>query len=144
MTIKPIRTKQDHEAALARIGEILDALPGTPEFDELDVLGTLIDAYEKTRWPIDPPDPIEAIKFRIDQGQFKRVDLVHLLGGSGKVAEVLARKRQLSKVMIVRLHHNFGIPYESLLSDVKQRGKSAKRSPMRKAKQPSSRVRAAI
>jgi HTH-type transcriptional regulator/antitoxin HigA len=141
MTIKPIRTERDHEAALARIDEIFDAKPGTPEFDELDVLGTLVDAYEKTHWPIDPPSPVEAIKFRIEQGQFTRADLVRLLGGSGKVAEVLGRKRHLSKVMIVRLHHKFAIPYESLLGDVKQRTKTSKRRTIRKSKQ--SRIRAA-
>lgn len=134
MTIKPIRTEQDHEEALARIDEIFDATPGTPEFDELDVLGTLVDAYENTQWPIDPPSPVEAIRFRIEQGQFKRADLVPLLGGSGKVAEVLARKRQLSKVMIVRLHHKFAIPYESLLSDVKKRAKPPRRKAIRTSK----------
>jgi HTH-type transcriptional regulator/antitoxin HigA len=143
MTIKPIRTEQDHEAALARIDEIFDAKPGTAEFDELDVLGTLVDSYEKAHWPIDPPSPVEAIKFRIEQGQFKRADLVRLLGSSGKVAEVLARKRQLSKTMIVRLHRSFDIPYESLLSDVKQRSKPAKRRSSRKLKPHTSRVRAA-
>ena len=130
MRIKPIRTEHDHAAALARIEEIFDAKPGTAAFDELDVLGTLVDAYENARWPIDPPTPVEAIRFRIDQGQFTRADLVRLLGGASKVAEVLARKRALSKAMIVRLHHTFAIPYESLLGDVSVR--RAKRKPARK------------
>jgi HTH-type transcriptional regulator/antitoxin HigA len=72
MTIKPIRTERDHAAAVARIAEIFAARPGTPEFDELDVLATLVDRYEREHHPIDPPSPVEAIKFRIDQGQFTR------------------------------------------------------------------------
>src|SRR3954469_21542085 len=102
MSIKPIRTEHDHEAAVARIEELFRAKAGTPEFDELDVLATLVDAYERQHHAIDPPSPIEAIKFRMEQGQFTRADLVKLLGSSAKVAEVLSKKRALSKVMIVR------------------------------------------
>ncbi|MEO7732858.1 MAG: transcriptional regulator [Kofleriaceae bacterium] len=118
MTIRPIRTEHDHGEAVARIEQIVAAKPGTPEFDELDVLATLVDAYEREHHPIDPPSPIEAIKFRMDQGQFTRADLVKLLGSSAKVTEVLQRKRALSKVMIVRIHRRFAIPYDALLGDI--------------------------
>lgn len=129
--IKPIRTERDHADALARIDEIFAATPGTPEFDELDVLATLVDAYEKVHHPIDPPSPIEAIKFRMDQGQFTRSKLTRVLGGRSKVTEVLNRKRALSKVMIVRLHLKFSIPYESLLGDIERTHRPPKRRPSR-------------
>jgi len=139
--IKPIRTERDHANALARIDEIFAATPGTPEFDELDVLATLVEAYEKVHHPIDPPSPIEAIKFRIDQGQFTRSQLTRVLGGRSKVTEVLNRRRALSKAMIVLLHLEFSIPYESLLSDIERAQKASRRRPS-KAK-PHSRVKAA-
>jgi len=134
--IKPIRTERDHAEALARIDEIFSAKPGTSEFDELDVLATLVDAYEKVHHPIDPPSPIEAIKFRMDQRHFTRAELTQLLGGSAKVTEVLRKRRALSKVMIVRLHRTFAIPYESLLSDIERTQKTPKRRTASKAKQP--------
>ena len=120
MTIRPIRSERDHEQAVARIEEIFAAEPGTPEFDELDVLATLVDAYEHEHHAIDPPSPIEAIKFRMEQGQVTRTELAKLLGSRAKVTEVLHRKRALSKVMIVRLHRRFAIPYEVLLSDIER------------------------
>lgn len=142
MTIKPIRTERDHEEAVARIEEILSAKPGTPEFDELDVLATLVDAYEREHHAVDPPSPIEAIKFRMEQGQFSRADLTKILGGTAKVAEVLTRKRALSKVMIVRLHKKFAIPYNVLLSDVERALKVRKRRAPSKLKK-DSRIRVA-
>jgi HTH-type transcriptional regulator / antitoxin HigA len=141
MMIKPIRTERDHASALARIDEIFSAKPGTPELDELDVLATLVDAYEKIHHPIDPPSPIEAIKFRMDQGQLTRADLTRLLGGSAKVTEVLGKRRALSKAMIVRLHRAFAIPYESLLGDIEPPRKTSKRRPARAKPHP--RMRAA-
>lgn len=141
MMIKPIRTERDHADALARIEEIFVARPGTPEFDELDVLATLVDAYERVHHSIDPPSPTEAIKFRMDQGQFTRAELTQLLGGRAKVTEVLGKRRALSKVMIVRLHRSFAIPYESLLSDIERAQKPSKRRPARA--KPHSRMRAA-
>jgi HTH-type transcriptional regulator/antitoxin HigA len=128
--IKPIRTERDHANALARIDEIFAAIPGTPEFDELDVLATLVEAYEKIHHPIDPPSPIEAIKFRMDQGQFTRSQLTRVLGGRSKVTEVLNKRRALSKAMIVLLHLELSIPYESLLSDI-ERTQKAKHRPSR-------------
>lgn len=141
MMIKPIRTDRDHANALARIEEIFAAKPGTPEFDELDVLATLVEAYERVHYPIDPPLPIEALKFRMDQGQFTRADLTELLGGRAKVTEVLSSKRALSKVMIVRLHRKYAIPYESLLGDIERAPRAMRRRPA-KTKQPP-RMRAA-
>ncbi len=129
--IKPIRTERDHAEALARIDEIFAATPGTPEFDELDVLATLVEAYEKVHHPIDPPSPTEAIKFRMDQGQFTRSQLTRVLGGRSKVTEVLYKRRSLSKAMIVMLHLEFSIPYESLLSDIERAHKAPKRRPSR-------------
>lgn len=141
MMIKPIRTERDHAAALARVDKIFSATPGTPEFDELDVLATLIEAYERAHHPIEPPSPIEAIKFRMDQGHFTRADLTQLLGGRSKVAEVLGKRRALSKVMIVRLHRRYAIPYESLLGDIERSQKTSKRRSSRAKQHP--RIRAA-
>jgi HTH-type transcriptional regulator/antitoxin HigA len=138
MTIKPIRNDRDHAEALARIDAIFAAAPGTSEFDELDVLATLIEAYERAHHPIDPPSPVEAIKFRMEQGQFTRADLVELLGSRAKVAEVLQHKRALSKVMIVRLHRKFAIPFDILLGDIEPRAPRTRASP-----RPSDRRRAA-
>jgi HTH-type transcriptional regulator / antitoxin HigA len=137
MAIKPIRTERDHEEAVARIKELFAARPGTPEFDELDVLATLVDSYEREHHAIDPPSPVEAIKFRMEQGQFTRAALVKLLGSSAKVAEVLARKRALSKAMIVRLHLKFAIPYDVLLSDIERPHTARKRRGPSKTKKDS-------
>ena len=120
MTIKPIRSERDHQDAVARIEQIFSAEPGTDEFDELDVLATLVDQYEQQHYNIDPPTPVEAIKFRMEQGQLKRDALAEVLGSRAKVTEVLQRKRALSKVMIVRLHRRFAISYDVLLGDVDQ------------------------
>src|SRR5438093_12641086 len=90
MNIKPLRTKEDHQAALAEIKRLWDvAKPNTPEGDKFDVLATLVDVFEQAHYPIDPPSPVEAIKFAIDQGRFTRADLVAVLGSTAKVAEVL-------------------------------------------------------
>ena len=142
MTIKPIRTDRDHAKALARVEEIFAAKPGTAEFDELDVLATLIDVYERQHHPIDPPSPVEAIKFRMEQGQFTRADLTKLLGSSAKVAEVLQRKRALSKRMIVRLHRKFAIPYDVLLGDIERQQTTRRRKTSVKTKK-ESRLRSA-
>ena len=129
LPIRPIRSKADHRAAVARIEKLMSARPGTPEFDELDVLGTLVDADEREHYPIDPPDPIDAIQFRMEQGQFTRADLTRLLGSSAKATEVLGRRRHLSVAMIVRLHDELAIPLESLV----RRGVRARTGP-RKAR----------
>jgi len=115
MNRQPIRTDADHAAALRRIDSIMDALPGTPEGDELDVLATLVQAYEDRRFPIDDPDPLAAIEFRMDQLGLTRKDLEPLLGPRGRVSEVLNGRRTLSLQMIRRLNRELGIPLESLV-----------------------------
>src|SRR5713101_7039722 len=113
--VKPISTKKDHEAALMEVGRLWGAKSGSLEGDRLDVLATLIDAYEAAHFPMDPPDPIEAIKFRMEQQGLRRKDLQPLIGTRTRVAEVLNRKRSLSIGMIRRLHQTLGISAEVLI-----------------------------
>jgi HTH-type transcriptional regulator / antitoxin HigA len=113
--VKPIRTKKDYEAALAEMERLWGATSGTPAGDRLDVLATLIDAYEAVHYPMDPPDPIEAIKFRMEQQGLTRRDLEPLIGTRTRVAEVLNRRRSLSIRMIRRLHQALGISAEVLI-----------------------------
>src|SRR6266700_7172040 len=113
--IKPIRTKRDYDGALKEVERLWGAKSGTPEGDRLDVLATLIDAYESVHYPMDPPDPIEAIKFRMEQQGLTRKDLEPLIGTRTRVAEVLNRKRNLSIGMIRRLHEGLGISAEVLI-----------------------------
>jgi HTH-type transcriptional regulator/antitoxin HigA len=113
--IKPIRSKADYRKALAEVGRLWGAKRGTPEGDRLDVLATLIDAYEAEYYPMDPPDPIEAITFRMEQQGLTRKDLEPLIGTRTRVAEVLNRKRSLSIAMIRRLHDRLGISAEVLI-----------------------------
>lgn len=113
--MKPIRTEADHEAALAEVERLWGAKAGTADGDRLDVLATLIDAYEAEHHPMDPPDPIEAIKFRMEQQGLTRKDLEGVIGTRTRIAEVLNRKRGLSIAMIRRLHEHFGISPEILI-----------------------------
>ena len=113
--LKPIRTKADYEKALREIERLWGAKSGTPEGDRLDVLATLIDAYEAEHYPMEPPDPVEAIKFRMEQQGLSRKDLEPLIGTRTRVAEVLNRKRGLSIGMIRRLHDRLGISAEVLI-----------------------------
>jgi HTH-type transcriptional regulator / antitoxin HigA len=113
--VKPIRTKRDYELALKELERLWGAKSGTPEGDRLDVLATLIDAYEAAHYPMDPPDPVEAIKFRMEQQGLTRKDLEPLIGTRTRVAEVLNRKRSLSIGMIRRLHQALGISAEVLI-----------------------------
>lgn len=113
--VRPIRTKRDYEAALKEVERLWGAKSGTSEGDRLDVLATLIDAYEATHYPMIPPDPIEAIKFRMEQQGLTRKDLEPLIGTRTRVAEVLNRKRNLSIGMIRRLHDALGISAEVLI-----------------------------
>jgi len=115
MRIRPIRSGRDHAAALRRIEALMDAHPGTPEGDELDVLVTLVEAYEDKHFPIDDPDPIAAIRFRMDQMGLSRKDLEPLIGSRGRVAEVLNGQRSLSLQMIRRLNKALKIPLENLI-----------------------------
>jgi HTH-type transcriptional regulator / antitoxin HigA len=113
--LKPIRSEADHKRALAEIARLWGAKSGTPAGDRLDVLATLIDADETEHHPIDPPDPVEAIKFRMEQQGLSRRDLEPFIGTRTRVAEVLNRKRSLSIGMIRRLHRGLGISAEVLI-----------------------------
>src|SRR5262245_48292905 len=113
--VRPIRTKRDNEAALKEIERLWGAKMGTPEGDRLDVLATLVDAYEAEHYPMDPPDPVEAIKFRMEQQGLTRKDLEEIIGTRTRIAEVLNRKRGLSITMIRRLHERLGISAEVLI-----------------------------
>jgi HTH-type transcriptional regulator/antitoxin HigA len=117
--LKPIRTKADYEASLAEIGRLWGARRGTPKGDRLDILATLIDAYESEHYPMDPPDPIEAIKFRMEQQGLSRKDLAEILGSRTRVAEVLNRRRGLSINMIRRLHQKLGISVDVLIRPIR-------------------------
>jgi len=116
MTIKPIRTEKDYEKALERVEKIMDAEFGSEEFDELEILSTLIENYEAKYHKIDIPDPIEAIKFRMEQEGLKQKDIAELFGNKVRVSEVLNKKRRLTLDMVRNLHDNLSIPYDSLLN----------------------------
>lgn len=113
--LKPIRTEADYEAALAEVERLWGAKSGTPEGDRLDVLATLIDAYEAKHYPMDPPDPVEAIRFRMEQQGLTRKDLEPMIGPRNRVADVLNRKRSLSIDMIRQLHSGLGISADVLI-----------------------------
>ena len=118
MTIKPIRNDDDLQCAFKRLEKIFQADEGTPQADERDVLVTLIEAYENKHFDFGPADPVEAIKFRMEQEGLTPRDLEPYIGQSGRVSEVLNRKRALSLRMVKRLHDGLKIPYESLLTEV--------------------------
>ena len=113
--LKPIRTEEDYEEALTEVERLWGAKIGTPEGDRLDILATLIDAYEATHYPLDPPDPTEAIKFRMEQQGLSRRDLEPIIGPRNRVADVLNRKRGLSIEMIRNLHQQLGISADVLI-----------------------------
>jgi HTH-type transcriptional regulator / antitoxin HigA len=123
--LKPIRTKADYNNALAELERLWGAKSGTREGDRLDVLATLIDAYEARHYPMDPPDPIEAIQFRMEQQGLTRKDLEPLIGSRARVAEVMNRKRNLSIDMIRRLHEALGISAEVLIRPTREGDKAA-------------------
>jgi HTH-type transcriptional regulator/antitoxin HigA len=119
MDIQPIRTEVDYKAALRQISTLMEAdpEPGTLAGDRLDILATLVQAYEARHFPIGAPDPVEAIKFRMDQGGLTVKDLEPLIGRSNRVYEVLNHKRPLTLAMIRRLHRSLGIPAEVLIAE---------------------------
>lgn len=117
MNLKLIRNKTAHKQAMARIDELWGARAGSAEGDELEVLALLVERYEAQHEPMPPSDPVEAIKFRMDQQGLTPRDLVPYIGPSGRVSEVLNGKRRLSLGMIKRLHDGLHIPYENLLAD---------------------------
>jgi HTH-type transcriptional regulator/antitoxin HigA len=124
MGLKPIKTKTAYKEALKEISGLLNAPPGSPEADLLEVLSILVEAYEEEHHPVEPPDPIEAIKFRLEQLGLTRRDLEPFIGSRARVSEVLNRKRPLSVEMIRRLHKGLGIPAEVLIRPYKT-GKAA-------------------
>lgn len=124
--IKPIRSEEDYDAALARIESLMDADTGTDEEDDLEVLATLVELYEEQNFPIEMPDPIDAIKFRMDQENLSARDLIPLIGSRAKVSEVLSGKRTLTLKMIRALHEHLNIPADVLL---KQSGAALPETP---------------
>ena len=116
MTIKPIKTERDYRTALKEIERLWDAKPNTLRGDRLEVLVTLVEAYEQRHYKVEPPDPVEAIKFRMEQLGLKSSDLAKILGGRSRVSEVLNRKRKLTVEMMRSLRKRLDIPAESLLA----------------------------
>lgn len=120
MYIEPVKTENDYDRALAHIESLMGVAPDTPEGDELDMLLLIVKAYEDKHHPIDPPDPIEAILFRMDQMGLSRNDLIPLIGSKSKVSEVLNYKRPLSLNMIRKLHNELKIPSDVLLRELNE------------------------
>ena len=139
MEIKPVRNAKEHKAALAEVEGLWDAKPGSSDHDRLDVLVTLIEAYEEKHEPIPPPDPVDAIVFRMEQLELDRKALEQLIGSRARVSEVLGRRRGLSLAMIRRLHDRLGIPAEILIRSAtpgrtkRPRSNARRRSPMKRA-----------
>ena len=125
MEIKPIRSARDHDKALREIEKLWGAPEGTPRGDRLDVLIALTDAYERMRHPINPPDPIEAIRFRLEQQDLGPGALIGVIGSRTRVYEVLRGARPLTLAMIRRLHERFGIPAEVLIQPVGKKRRAA-------------------
>ncbi len=117
MKLKPIRTEEDYDIALKRLEKIFDAKPGTNKGDELEVLALLIEDYEDKHYPIGPPDPIEAIKFRMEQMGMKQKDLGNILGHKSRASEILNKKRKLTLEMIRKLSRELKIPTEVLVRE---------------------------
>ena len=117
MNIKPIKSESDYREALKRLELIFDSSEGTPESDEADVLGLMVDEYEKKHYHIEAPDPIEAIKIRMEEMQLKQVDLINEIGGKSRVSEILNRKRKLTVDMIRKLTKKLSLSPELLIND---------------------------
>jgi HTH-type transcriptional regulator/antitoxin HigA len=116
--VRPIHNEQDYEAALVEIDGLMDAVPGTRNGERLDVLVTLVEAYEARHWPIHTPDPIEAIRIRMEQKQLRQRDLEPMIGSRGRVSEVLSRKRALTLPMIRRLSKGLDLGADVLIQEV--------------------------
>ena len=117
MEIKPIKTKEDYQMSLKRLAIIFDAPFGTVESDEADILGLMTDEYEKRHYPIESPDPIEAIKIRMEEMQLKQIDLIDAIGGKSRVSEILNRKRKLTVEMIRKLTPKLNLSAGLLIND---------------------------
>lgn len=117
MELKPIRTENDYQLALKRLEQIFDASIGTPESDEADILGLMVDEYEKKHYPIETPDPIEAIKIRMEELHLKQVDLIPAIGGKSRVSEILNKRRKLTVEMIRNLTSKLNLSPGLLITD---------------------------
>ena len=117
MNLKPIKTEADYREALKRLEDIFDAKLGTPESDELEILGLMIDDYENKYYPIEAPDPIEAIKIRMEEMHLKQVDLIPEIGGKSRVSEILNRKRKLTVDMIRKLATRLNLSVSLLINE---------------------------
>ena len=117
MNITPIKSKSDYQEALARLETIFDAKTGTAESDEADLIGLMVDEYEKKYYPIEAPDPIEAIKIRMEEMQLKQIDLINEIGGKSRVSEILNRKRKLTVDMIRKLTTRLNLSPGLLIND---------------------------
>lgn len=117
MNVKVIKSEKEYDQALKRLDVIFDAPPDTPKGDEAELLVILIEKYEDENYPIEAPDPIEAIKFRMEQMNMKKKDLATVLGYRSRVTEILNKRRKLTLKMIRNLHNKMNIPYESLIQD---------------------------
>jgi len=117
MNISPVKTETDYRAALKRMEILFDAPFNTPDSDEADILGLLIDEYEKKHYPIDAPDPIEVIKIRMEEMQLRQKDLVSVIGSSSRVSDILNRKRKLTVEMIRNLNRQLNISSKILIAD---------------------------
>jgi HTH-type transcriptional regulator / antitoxin HigA len=119
--IRPIKTEEDYDAAVARIEKLMSAAPGSNEEDELDVLATLVDAYEAKRFPMDAPDPVSAIQFRMEQQGLTRKDLEPMIGSRARVSEVMTGKRGLTLAMVRRVRSGLGISADLLVGTGKSK-----------------------
>ena len=134
MIIKPIKNKLDYEEAVAEIERLFDIEKSADEYDRLDVLATLVEAYESKHYPIGPPDPIAAIEYEMEKRGLSRRDLEPLIGPSGRVSEVLNRQRPLTVSMIRKLHTHWGIPGDILLSEYPITRETGRSNPTRQRK----------
>jgi HTH-type transcriptional regulator/antitoxin HigA len=123
--IRPLRSESDYDAALEEIERYFESepKPGTPEGDRFDLLALVIEDYERKHWPIDPPDAVDAIRYRMETGEHTQADLGRLLGSRQRASDVLTRKRPLTMKMAWRLHREWGIPAEALISPPQTRGR---------------------
>lgn len=136
--VRPIRTEEDHDAAVARITELMGSPSGTPAGDELDVLATLVDAWEAKHHPIDPPDQLMAIQFRMEQQGLTRSDLEPMIGSRARVSEILTGKRKLTIEMIRRVRSGLGISADLLIQSPSpsKNGRSRRRKPVNASRPP--------
>ena len=141
MEIHPIKTEANYQAALKDIERLFDAVPNTPEGDRLEVLTTLVEAYEEQHYPVPSPDPVEAILYHMESRGMTRRDLEPYIGNRARVSEILNRKRTLSLKMIQQLHSELGIPASVLLQPYRMGRGSGVRRPLRRALPPTKRVK---